>query len=71
MDYGGKVAYVEGDKFHRTHSGSKAGVKADNAGPLIDLILLSESLVSRANDRLFVDLIAYNRVPRPLSRSSF
>ncbi|CAM9311656.1 unnamed protein product [Ascophyllum nodosum] len=45
VDYGGKVAYVEGDKFHRTHSGSKAGVKADNAGPLIDLILLSESLL--------------------------
>ncbi|CAN0510989.1 unnamed protein product, partial [Ectocarpus sp. 12 AP-2014] len=40
---GGKMAFVEGDEFHRSHSGSKGGKGSNNAGPLIDLALLSEA----------------------------
>ncbi|CAM9306015.1 unnamed protein product [Ectocarpus fasciculatus] len=40
---GGKVAFVEGDEFHRSHSGNKGGKASNNAGPLIDLALLSEA----------------------------
>lgn len=45
MAQGGKVAFVEGDEFHRSHSGNKGGKGSNNAGPLIDLALLSEAPV--------------------------
>lgn len=46
MERGGKVVFIEGDEFHRAHSGSKGGAASNNAGPLIDLALLSEAPVS-------------------------
>ena len=45
VDRGGKVVFIEGDEFHRAHSGSKGGAASNNAGPLIDLALLSEAPV--------------------------
>lgn len=46
VDFGGKVAFIEGGDDHRAHSGSKGG-SATNEGPLMDLAMLSESVVSR------------------------
>ncbi|CAM9820184.1 unnamed protein product [Scytosiphon promiscuus] len=43
VGHGGRVAFVEGDEFYRAHSGSKGGSASNNAGPLIDLALLSEA----------------------------
>lgn len=42
---GGKVVFIEGRGDHRVHSGSKGG-KANNAGPLMDMAMLSEPMVS-------------------------
>ena len=47
VGFGGKVAFVEGGEEHRTHSGSKGGLASNNAGPLIDIALLSEAPVRR------------------------
>lgn len=48
VEGGGKVAFIAGDEFHRAHSGSKGGRASNNAGPLIDLALLSEAPVRRS-----------------------
>lgn len=47
VGFGGKVAFVEGDEEYRTHSGSKGGLASNNAGPLIDIALLSEAPVRK------------------------
>lgn len=41
------MAFIEGDEFHRIHSGSKGGKDSVNSGPLIDLAMLSEAPVRR------------------------
>ena len=46
VGFGGKVAFVEGGEGHRTHSGHKEGLATNNAGPLIDIALLSEATVT-------------------------
>ena len=45
------MAFVEGDEQHRTHSGSKGGLASNNAGPLIDIALLSEAPVRQVLGR--------------------
>lgn len=42
------MAFIEGDEFHRAHSGSKGGKASNNAGPIVDLALLSEAPVRAA-----------------------
>lgn len=44
MNLGGKIVYIEGGKSHRVHSGSKGGA-ANNMGPIMDMAMLSESVV--------------------------
>lgn len=39
------MAFIEGGENHRIHSGSKGGRLSTNEGPLMDLIMLSESPV--------------------------
>ncbi|CAM9603963.1 unnamed protein product [Pylaiella littoralis] len=43
VEGGGKVVFIEGDEFHRVHSGGKGGAASNNAGPVVDLALLSEA----------------------------
>lgn len=40
------MVFIEGDEFHRVHSGGKGGAASNNAGPVVDLALLSEAPVS-------------------------